>query len=120
MEACSMTTSTSRLAYDDIFQLLERAFEDPKGVRVEFSDRDSENENRGEAIQFRIRIHTARQIDRADNRRLHPPEHPLHGRSCYDILRASIRTEEGRVFIYLEKRTLDGRNIENLSEGAGA
>src|SRR5882757_7364372 len=110
-----MTTSTSRLAYDDVFELLDRAIADGQGVKIKFNKRNTISENRGEAIQFRIRIHTARQIDRSDNRKTYEKEHPLHGRSQYDILRASIRTENGEVCIFLEKRTLDGLEIENLS-----
>ncbi len=113
-----MTTSNSRLAYDDIFELLDRADADGQGVRIKFDKRETVIENRGEATQFRVRIHTARQIDRSDNARSYPREHPLHGRSKYDLFRASIRTENGEVYLYLEKRTLNGLDIEDLSQGA--
>lgn len=111
-----MTTSTSRLAYDDIFELLDRAVADGVGVRIKFDKRSNIYENFGEAIQFRVRIHTARQIDRKDNAALYPREHPLHGRSQYDIYRASIRTESEEVYIYLEKRSLDRLKIEDLTQ----
>lgn len=114
-----MTTSTSRLAYDDIFELLEETMETKKGKRIPFNKRDNIPDNRGEAIQFRVRLHTARTIDRSDNANLYPKEHPLHGRSKYDILCASVKTENGKVYLYITKRSLENYEIEDL-DGATA
>lgn len=113
-----MTTSTSRLAYDDIFDLFERADANGWGVKVTFDKFPTLPENRGEAIQFRVRIHTARQIDRHDNLKNYPEvDHPLHGRSKYDIYRASIKDYGTEAHLYLEKRTLNRMKIEDLNQG---
>lgn len=112
-----MTTSTSRLAYDDVFELLDRADADGHGVRVVFDNHEDLVSNRGDAFQFRVRINYARKIDRSDNARLYPKEHPLHGRSKYDLFSASIRDVGNECHLYLEKRNLNRLKVEDLSQG---
>lgn len=111
-----MTTSTSRLAYDDVIELLERAVSDGVGCRIKFDKRPTFLENRGDAYQYRNRIHYARKLDREANKEIYQSGHPLYGRSQYDIFSASIRTEDGEVYIYLEKRTINSLKIEDLSQ----
>lgn len=105
-----MVASTSRFAYLDCFDLLERAMEDEVGVRVKFSTAE-------EAINYRMRVHKARSIDREDNKSIKRPEDPLWGRSEYDTLVCRIEhIVDGPSFLYVEKRTVNDLTIENLSE----
>lgn len=107
-----MATSNSRLAYTDCFNLMDRALEDAKGARVKFPDY-------GAAWQYRLRLHTARRIDRTDNQRDFNESHSLHGRSIYDSLRVTIKRGSDVAWLYVEK--VDGIEfeIENLSEVNG-
>ena len=87
-----MTTPTSRLAYQDCFDFMDRVLGSPKGLRAKFNDY-------GEAWSFRLRCHAARQIDRQDNKKNFTgpnPEdgidgHPLWGRSVYDDLKFKLK-----------------------------
>ena len=81
-----MGINPSRLAYQDCYDLMEKAIssEYPGGLRVKFG---SENE----AINFRQRIHNARQVDRSDNSKVYPDGHPMFARSVYDVITCRIK-----------------------------
>lgn len=102
-----MSLSTSRNAYLDCFVLLDRALDDARGIRVELRDEKA-------AIFFRLRIHQARQIDRAENRSLYSePDHPLHGRSPYDCL--TLRIDPGPpCWLYLDKIHVEVGRVESI------
>jgi len=108
----TMPTSSSRLAYDDIWPVLDRALNNNKTwTRVPCA-------NIGEANQLRARINTARRIDRADNHRDFEKGHPLHNASVYDALcvRISEANEDGEVYVYLIKRDASMYEIEESEE----
>lgn len=99
-----MALTDSRLAYDDIFKILDRAIESPLGIRVKFADR-------GAAFRFRTRLHYARNIDRKDNKANFDPDHPMFGRSIYDSVTVKDPVKEGPIYwLYIHK--LDGENLE--------
>ena len=104
-----MVTSTSRLAYSDCFDLMDKAIADPKGIKVKFAKGE-------DAWHFRIRLHTARKIDRIDNKEVYEQGHPMHGRSVYDQLTMRIRKADDHVWLRLER--IDARvfEIESLDE----
>lgn len=104
-----MSLSTSRGAYRDCFALLDRALDDTRGIRVELRDP-------AVATYLRLRVHQARQIDRAENLTTYPePDHPLHGRSPYDCL--TLRIDEGPpCWLYLDKIHVEVRRIEPIPE----
>ena len=104
-----MAVSTSRIAFSDCFDLLERAINDEKGIRIKFATYD-------DAFNFRLRIHKARQIDRVDNRLSYDNGHPLHGRSVYDQITCKIRSFNGGAWLKLEKISAREFEIESLSE----
>ena len=81
-----MAINLSRLAYSDCYDLLEKAISSDyqTGLRVLFA-------NRNEAIHFRQRLHNARYVDRLDNTKVYPDNHPMYGRSVYDILHIRCR-----------------------------
>jgi hypothetical protein len=104
-----MSLSNSRLSYVDCFDLLNRALDEPRGIRVEVPSLDA-------AIYLRMRIHHARQIDRNENRSIYPdPGHYLHGRSIYDIF--VIRVESGPpAWLYLDKQKVEIGRVESIPE----
>jgi hypothetical protein len=104
-----MVTSTSRLAYSDCFDLMDKAIADPKGIKVKFSTGE-------DAWHFRIRLHTARKIDRIDNKDVYEERHPLYGRSVYDQLTMRIRKAADCAWLRLERIDTREFEIESLTE----
>lgn len=111
-----MPVSNSRLSYTDCFTLFDRALDDKKGVRYQVN----KGASRGDAWQFRLRMHNARQIDRKDNKELYEVGAPLYGRSIYDPLLIQIKQDvEQKWWIYVVHTEIDGDEIEALSELEG-
>lgn len=104
-----MTTSTSRIAYSDCFELMDKAMDDPRGVRINFPDL-------GDARNLRLRLHTARKIERQENALTYEEGEPLYGRSAYDILYVPIIKHNKGWWVYLKKRVIENFQIEKLSE----
>lgn len=104
-----MVTSTSRLAYSDCFELMDKAIADPKGIKVKFAAGE-------DAWHFRIRLHTARKIDRIDNKEVYEQGHTLYGRSVYDQLTMRIRKSGDHVWLRLERIDAREFEIESLDE----
>jgi hypothetical protein len=105
-----MVTSTSRLAYSDCFDLLDKAVADQKGIKIKFASYE-------DAFHFRLRLHQARKIDRKDNRELYNEGHPMHGRSVYDVLTAKIKKFDNGAWLRIERLDTREFEIESLTEG---
>lgn len=105
-----MSLSTSRLAYIDCFTLLDRAVAEPRGIRAEVPSLSA-------ATHLRMRIHQARQIDRGENAKTYPADHPLHGRSPYDIFVCRIEEASDTVWLYLDREHVQIGAIESIPEG---
>lgn len=104
-----MGTSPSRLSYSDCFELMDAAIEDARGKRVKVR-------SKGEGNHLRVRLHTARNIDRKDNASTYPEDHPLHGRSTYDSLTVTIQSDKfGTWWVYLERSDTKIHEAESLS-----
>src|SRR4030095_8327979 len=101
-----MVASNSRFSYSDCYQLMDQAIADAKGIRIKFATQE-------EAWHFRIRLHTARRIDRTDNMETYPLGNPMHGRSAYDPLTMRIRERADGLWLQLEK--VDAREFEVTS-----
>src|ERR1017187_8574274 len=103
-----MSLSNSRLAYTDCYTLLDRALDEPRGIRIEVNDLAAAN-------YLRMRIHHARTIDRQENKVTYPDkDHPLHGRSPYDILIARIEGDEDSGLLYLDKQKVEIISVEPI------
>jgi hypothetical protein len=100
-----MAINTSRLAYQDCYDLMERAISDeyPTGLRIKFASWN-------EANHFRQRIHNARYVDRQDNADLYDKTNIMHGRSVYDVLNCRIRQLSDGWWLRLER--VDARKFE--------
>lgn len=107
----AMTTPKNRMSYTDVLEVFQKALDDERGIRVPFK-------SYSEARKYQTRLHSARAVDRLENKRTYPePDHPLHGQSAYDILQVAIRMgEDGTHFVYIEKKSSLIGEIESLSE----
>ena len=103
-----MSISNSRLSYEDCYKIMDAALEDKIGARVKMADNDA-------AVFLRMRIHTARSIDRRDNTKVFEEGHPLYGRSPYDKLVTRIRKIDEDIWIYVEQIGADLGEVEPLS-----
>lgn len=110
-----MTTSNSRLSYEDCFLILDKALASPNGLRLKFKEH-------GDAIHFRLRCHCARSIDRYDNKQTYPGPnletgdagHPMHGRSVYDDIVIKVRLRQGVTYADILLRSKSEYEIEEL------
>ena len=103
-----MTVSKSPLAYDDAYAALDAALADQQGVRVKMADEAA-------AINFRMRCHQARKIDRDRNAETYEKPDPRHGASDYDRLILRIRYVDDDWYLYFEKNTVIPGEVESLS-----
>lgn len=103
-----MSISTSRGSYKDCFDVWKAALDDAEGARVKMTDFDAAN-------HFRMRMHTARAIDRRDNKEIYEQGDKMHGASIYDPLVVRIKNEEGEFYVYVEHVGNSLGKIERLS-----
>jgi hypothetical protein len=105
-----MTLPVTRKAYEDSFDVLDKALEDPKGIRIPF-------DTSAEATTYRMRLNNARKVDRNHNARIYEPGDPMHGESVYDTLQFTIRIgDDGTHFVYIEPRSKHIAEVESLTE----
>ena len=102
-----MTVSTSKSAYLDCYDLLDRALDSPIGIRNRCA-------NRGMAHNLRTRLHYARAISRRESLHIYAPDHPQHGTSPYDPLVIRIQHDDSGWWIYIEPRMVQGE-VEELA-----
>jgi hypothetical protein len=88
---------------------MDKAIADPKGIKVKFATGE-------DAWHFRIRLHTARKIDRIDNKEVYDERHALYGRSVYDQLTMRIRKSHDHAWLHLERIDAREFEIESLTE----
>ena len=92
---------------------MDKAIEDPMGARVPMGTQDR-------ATFFRMRCHTARQINRKDSKEIYPVGDVRYGISPYDSLTFRLKEDEsGEWWVYAEKSLLEPGSIESLSELEG-
>jgi hypothetical protein len=104
-----LSLSSSRHAYTDCYALLDAALADPRGIRAEVP-------SLANATRLRLRIHQARAIDRTENAKTYPEDHPLYNRSPYDGLVCRIEGGD-RCWVYLDKVQVEIGAVEPIPEG---
>lgn len=105
-----MPTSSAPAAYSDCYELLDRALASPSGIRIGFTEP-------GQANNLRLRLNTARKLDRNRSRELFPDDDPRHGTSAYDSLMNKIREHDEKYYVYIEPRRVTGAiSIEELPD----
>lgn len=85
-----MPYATSLTSFPDIREVLDRALDAAKGIRVSFTTPE-------EVKTFCGRCHSFRSLDRKANAKIYPEADPMHNRSAYDPLmvrKASALTVE--------------------------
>lgn len=78
-----MTTPRTRQAYFALYEILDSALASPTGVRMQV-------ESHAKATNLRMRLHSARQVDREYNAVIYERGMPLHGASVYDGLQVRL------------------------------
>ena len=107
-----MSLPRSRGSYTDCFEILDQALADKKGLRIPVK-------NFATAVHLRMRLHTARALDRDYNKERYEQGHFMFGASEYDQLVVKLRqTREDppRNYIYIEHADIDWGEIEMLRE----
>lgn len=98
-----MSISTSKLAYEDCYDILDRALNAPSGIRVAA-------ETRGQAVQLLTRLNYARTLERELSKEIHHPESSDYNVSQYDTLQVRRpREEDSKWWIYIVRR---GQSVE--------
>ena len=78
-----MALSESIAAYEDCYEVFDKAVRSSKGVRTLFGDKKA-------AGYFRIRMNQARVLQRRESMRMYPREDPRYGKSEYDKFRIKL------------------------------
>lgn len=102
-----MSASTSKLSYSDCFEVMDKALEASRGIRIQFADE-------GVAKHFLVRMNKARVLDRNENRQIYAEGDVLFGRSVYDPLMGQIKRVDGQVWLFLKKLTAEHLVIEEI------
>src|SRR5215469_15576608 len=106
-----MPVTDAKAAYEDCFDILDRALTSPNGIRWS-------SETEGTAKYLIQRLNKARMISRKESKEIFPHDHPQYGTSAYDTLtvRAPVR-EDGKWWVYIKPRRIEGE-IEELPGAA--
>ena len=105
-----MALSESMAAYEDCYEIYERAANDPKGVRVFTGDEKA-------AGILQMRMNQARVLQRRESMRIYDRTNPAYGKSEFDKFRNAKREDtEGNWWLYVEPWSSGELQIESLSE----
>jgi hypothetical protein len=106
-----MALSESLAAYDDCFNLFDRAHADGKGIRTFV-------QTWPEAHMLRMRLNNARVLDRRQSMKAYPKDAPQFGKSEHDRFKVTIRksAEDDGYWVYIELWAADIIVIEGLSD----
>lgn len=85
-----MSISRDLITYHDCEERLEEALGKERGILIVF-------DAPGRAVRFVQRCHTFRKLLKIDSREIYPPEHPMYGRTPYDLLSLSRKGNEVRI-----------------------
>ena len=101
--------NTSTKAFDDVMQLLDRALQSERGVRVPCPNRSS-------AVQLRSRANYYRKMTRIESKEIYPFDDKRHGVSPYDglILRLGPKDSPEEAVLYVEPRLASSFTIEDI------
>ena len=96
-----MPLATNLSAYEDCFDLFDRAKQSPRGIRVSVLDQ-------GAAYQLRLRLYYSRRLLRDEARTIYAHDDPAYGISAFDALAISIREVEEQWWVFIEPRSVIG------------
>ena len=107
-----MAFSNSIFSYKDIREMLDRALQSERGLRVKLKTKGAGNNLRQRASYFR-------QLDRRENKKVYPEGDPMHGRSAYDVLILKLvepdaGDTEHQCYMEIVKGSVENYNTEEL------
>lgn len=104
-----MSYNKSILAFDDVREVFEQALASPKGIRITC-------ENRAAATILRSRFNYYRKMDRSENGRTYPTEHPMWNKSSYDklVLRIPAKGSPEERVLFIEPRSASNLTVEEI------
>jgi hypothetical protein len=116
-----MTASLDRAAYSDCYDLFDLALQSDFGVEMSFK-------SYGHAMNYRLRMNRARQLDREISTRIHDKDHPEYAKSKYSVFTIRIEKVDGEWMLKIERNVLptgavralpapDGWDFEEMSDG---
>lgn len=99
-------------AYNDCFDVFDKAMADPTGIRCVFDKYER-------AKFFQLRMNQARSLMRKESTRLYPQNDPRHNKSEYDslVVRNPVEDEAHEWWVYIERHGSVILGIESLSTG---
>jgi hypothetical protein len=96
-----MPLNDSRIAYEDCYDIMGKALVSEDGMRVGYPTED-------EAKYLQMRMNYARTLDRKFNRGRYAHDHPMHGKSEFDVLTFRVRRQGDRYWLYAERKPPKG------------
>ena len=105
-----MPPSNSPLSFRDIRGAGDRAIANGRGINISCADL-------GEANSLRFKFYKMRMLDRQENQKIYPQDHPLHARSVYDCLTAyPAQKDDGTIVLSILVSNAEALNerIEEL------
>lgn len=94
-----MSVPNTPRAYDDCYEVFDRALKDEVGVKVRVKDN-----NAGQ--YFRMRLNQARSINRKENMRTYEMGHPMFNASQYDCLVCTVEFVDGDCYVFVQRRPI--------------
>ena len=105
-----MALSDQIAAYDDCYDLFDKAMAHPKGVRAQFEDYPT-------AHHFRLRMNHSRILLRRESKRIYEAADPRWNKSEYDGLVIRLREdEESKWWVYVERNGGQILAVETLDD----
>lgn len=105
-----MTTPVSRMAYEECYDILDRAMESERGIQILY-------DKKGDALHFRVMLCAARDQDRKNNGRVYQPGDPLYRQTLYSKLRIRMPIfdeERNKWVLRLGKDVIEDMEIEEI------
>lgn len=104
-----MSLPTSKNAYLDCIEYLDRAMSETKGARVKVASHDI-------GIRLRMRMHQLRSILRRDSTLIYEPGDPGYDITAYDPLTITIENVKGQHFVVMKKNEPNMALVEALPD----
>lgn len=98
-----MAYNASINGYIDIRAALDKTLATEKGMLFRFPDEKA-------ALTFKGRVNSCRYLDRKENKKIYPADHPMWGKSIYDPL--MVRTESPTVVKVIKLEALEYQTEE--------
>jgi|SRR6516162_3183958 hypothetical protein len=96
-----MPLNDSRMAYEDCYDVMDKALVTEDGVRVGYPTEE-------ETKYLQMRMNYARTLDRKFNKGRYGHDHPMYGKSEYDVLTFRVRKLGDACWLYVERKPPKG------------